>query len=1066
MIRRLLFALLSSLCLIFPIHANIIFNNTDAVGEVIKEYFPAEKDAASALATYNVAVKEGGVTGISSKSLWNVCTAGGLDIKKTTDKDKCRKFVNSLITKSLIRFYEVCGKDKGKTGGKEYCIDDFFTNKFFGGTQVNLTPGIQLAKEYARIKHSDDSLQCSKADPREIKVVLGATDYVLKCTSQKNNTFYEFVFDDLKESSDSKIQESIQNAICKMFDTPAINAGCAGGGTNVSGTMTCWNASCTTDSVATCSKINTSMEKFNYSAAYKNGTCEIDFKTILDKQGLKTAYGIDNFLLCRDIQVRNVPSLEDYLKQYIAEKANVNTYDVSCSNSFNTYRGGGCTSKIGNIKDDIITCRVGNNQIDFVVDDVNEFANWRHKGGISGVGCLTSDGSFDGKNCRLLGEENCKQLAESLKDSCPECDQPTWTNGTCLLPSAASADKINKAIKITTEVGAAAVGVALFFVPGAQGGAVVALNYVAGTLVISGAIGKTTANIVMQTGIFSEFADAAEQCKDEECAKKLINDCLVKINSYKKEFTDAEQKTVDDMFSHLFEQIPSDSDYWLYFMQNSDLFDPVTCEVKQTKQFWQHVRTISEIAEIAGALLRVGNLAFEKTQSVITKKIGEKVYAFGDNGKPGILLRSTVEGTAKTTGGAPFLNKLGLKYGTPYTWADAEQILSKVNLDVNLYRGATWYDKAKGLLRLRNGQFASALVRVPIEEATQITHITFNMAGMVNPALGTIAETAAGAAYFESKTAPGYKIPECLAQKEPYTGTIEIEDISVEPLPVKTNKTEKQVSQVPVPVVTPNTPVEPETIITSPVSTPVESVVISSNSVVSKTLPAVTPKSSSSDKSTTFTPDKTKNVGLIVGLTSAGLLVTGGIVGGVIAATSKSKQSEQVVTQATSDLEILMNKTFTPIGFVDGKQVSLISMPTTVPSYAKIVSVDNYAVVVVDYDGVNLPYYVYENKWTPLLGIGETGRWFNVYPKNNANTSGISKIDSITNLLNQQLTPTVVAKHAINNDTGLVFPTAAPEAFSIINAEFPNGVVQYSTMTPSDKSLYENNFYIIQQKLK
>ena len=501
-------------------------------------------------------------------------------------------------------------------------------------------------------------------------------------------------------------------------------------------------------------------------------------------------------------------------------------------------------------------------------------------------------------------------------------------------------------------------------------------------------------------------------------------------------------------------------------MQNSDLFDPVTCEVKQTKQFWQHVRTISEIAEIAGALLRVGNLAFEKTQSVITKKIGEKVYAFGDNGKPGILLRSTVEGTAKTTGGAPFLNKLGLKYGTPYTWADAEQILSKVNLDVNLYRGATWYDKAKGLLRLRNGQFASALVRVPIEEATQITHITFNMAGMVNPALGTIAETAAGAAYFESKTAPGYKIPECLAQKEPYTGTIEIEDISVEPLPVKTNKTEKQVSQVPVPVVTPNTPVEPETIITSPVSTPVESVVISSNSVVSKTLPAVTPKSSSSDKSTTFTPDKTKNVGLIVGLTSAGLLVTGGIVGGVIAATSKSKQSEQVVTQATSDLEILMNKTFTPIGFVDGKQVSLISMPTTVPSYAKIVSVDNYAVVVVDYDGVNLPYYVYENKWTPLLGIGETGRWFNVYPKNNANTSGISKIDSITNLLNQQLTPTVVAKHAINNDTGLVFPTAAPEAFSIINAEFPNGVVQYSTMTPSDKSLYENNFYIIQQKLK
>ena len=186
------------------------------------------------------------------------------------------------------------------------------------------------------------------------------------------NAYYEFVFDDLEDPKDKTIQDSIQNAICRMYDAKPTTSGCTGGGTNVSGTTTCWSASCAADS-AKCAKINQSMAKFGYSAIYKDNKCEINFNSINDKSELKTAYGIDNFVFCHGIQVTNAPNVETYLKQYVAERAGVSAASVKCNSGFNTYTGDGCTRNgINDIKDDIKTCRVGDNQIDFVYDDIHE----------------------------------------------------------------------------------------------------------------------------------------------------------------------------------------------------------------------------------------------------------------------------------------------------------------------------------------------------------------------------------------------------------------------------------------------------------------------------------------------------------------------------------------------------------------------------------------------------------------------------------------------------------------------------------------------------------------------
>lgn len=607
--KKIALALLS-LFLTTPCLANIHINPS-TVESVVKEFVSADK-MVSVISEYNNQLKQSNGTGISAQKLWNICAIAGWDIKQPSGKSQCQKFVNALVEKSSIKFYHACDKQyKGKAG--YICVDDFFTNKIYGGTQVNLTPGQTLAKEYARLKHNDSTVQCrNKFDP-------GILDDTLMCTSHNKNAYYEFVFDDLEEPKDQTIKNSIQNAICRMYDAKPTTAGCAGGGTNVSGTATCWSASCAADS-AKCAKINQSMAKFGYSAIYKDNKCEINFNSINDKSELKTAYGIDNFIFCHGIQVANIPSVESYLKQYIAERAGVSASSVKCDSGFNTYTGTGCTANgITDMKDDIKTCRVGNNQIDFVFDDINEKWKKTVEGGVQGMSCIVTGGTYSGKRCIGLGEQQCNTLRQSNLKECPECKAAKWDKETqsCLLPSSKSAQNLQKGVNIGLIVGGAVVGVALTVVTAGAAGAPVTAIVLTGIETVGAGIELTSQLKI--NGIADGFLVESNKCKNATCAKKMLSQNLQRMANYANDMTAAEADAVDTEMARLANLIPDDDEIWATMLVNgTDMADNklgfFDTDSWEPEQVW---RAVGIGLQLASLITGITKWAISKSSRVV-----------------------------------------------------------------------------------------------------------------------------------------------------------------------------------------------------------------------------------------------------------------------------------------------------------------------------------------------------------------------------------------------------------------------------------------------------------------
>lgn len=1244
MIKRFIITLISSLCLFFPASANIKIN-PDTVGATIKEFFTEEKNAASALATYTAAVAEDG--SISAQSLWNVCYAGGLDVKKAADKTKCSKFVTKMISSGTVRFYEVCGKDKGKSGGTEYCVDNFFTAKGMWQTlngvnqvQVTLTPAIELAKEYARLKHNDTSLQCSSKYRKD------GNDDILKCSSKNKNTYYEFVFDDLRESTDLDVQRGIILGVCHLHDLKAFMGGCP----------TCaLKNGCMADSESACDKLRKSFSKFgSYIIKHNNGVCEADLSDVSDSDQLQTAYDIDNFTFCRGIQMQNAPTVDDALKEYIiaaAKKKGVSLTktQITCKAGFRTYTGKGCKANgLTDWKDDIKTCTVGKEQIDFVFDDINELNKKRHEGGQQAMDCIVSGGNYRGKSCIVAGEETCNKVIAASARRCPECKSVYWDPDLqqCMLPASASVESLDKGLQVGLIVGTAAAAVAVTVVTGGAAGAGAVLLVVE----VTGAAIETAATIKIQQ-LADEFFNESAVCNEPECAEVLVKKYLQRLSNVYNDLTDAEAPGIDQEMARLFEIIPETSDVYngtrLKDNQKS-MFDSGSWEPEQV---WRAVGVGLQMAGLITSFVKwiAKTPKMAKTTTVITTKlqkalpVGKEMKALAagsDDAMKALGAGSDDAMKALTAGGMKREHAKALqdiaerqaKNGGKLSKTDIYKREEIYNIYKDIYGGSdniemagrsvmraetiseTEAKLAKAQENLKYAQeHTSQISRAernarqaevdrltkqlsdlgvsynPVEASRATTSVADDAARASNKA-SNVADEAAKAtsatanninkvdeAYKVGKTASTraeildkwglradasdaeianrYKqlqrrfhpdkagpdtvfadqldevfkdigVEKDLLDKLPKVPVTETkgalnagrgaqralpaaedgakvvvkatEDIPMighnligaaagaralgrlidkeNPAPLQGFGYDGEETPSVAPAIqnttpgnnttpdnntTPGNNATPDNNTTpglAPTVTPV---------ITSVETPSTTP-SSDNNRPTTFTPDKGKNTGLIVGLTALGLVATGAVVGGVVAATTKDKgasssSSAAAGTQIDPELEALLNKASGNLGVVDQKQVSLVPLPTTVNTTAKIVTIDGYAVAVVAYDSFRLPYYVFNGKWRPLLGIGEKGRWFNIYP--NANT-GIKKLDNITSLLNQQLSPVIVSRYTGANAYGVSFPTASDKAFDIINAEFPNGVVQYKDMSVEDRKLYNDNYKMMQNKLK
>ena len=1022
--KKILFALLSCITLALPASGAMRTLDSVIVEAPVLEYaakafFKTEDSRKQVLQKYRDLLGTG-AAGLNAQNAWDVCAAG-VDIKSADGRKQCTDFI-SYVTRYNNKYYDVC--DNFSSIPSKYQSGSRCEKDFFNWTNVQMLSAVALAQEYAKIKWNEDII-CSN-EYREY----GNDDWV-QCRSLKSGVFFEFKFDDVRESKDVDIQTDIRIALCKMH-----------GGKSDEDTN---GYHCKISTSICTSKLADSTKRFGGKAYYdtKKDVCLIEYNTVNSKDGLKTACGINNFMYCRGIQVDTTVGLQGMLKQKVAKDCKIDVSQVRCDNTFKTYKGEGCNVSTFAPKDDIISCYYGSEQIDFVFDDVNELNKTYANAGKQGVLCLNSDGSFDGKNCVALDKASCDIMISQSKNTCPECKSIYWDTekGLCVIPDAVTATNLEKGLKVTGVIVTVVAGVALGVVTG--GAATGVLVVVGNSLLIGGGAAVITSEIVIQSTVWRNFVEKAQKCiidKDAKCAEDLVKNELNRMMSYSNELTDAEAASLDEVMYKLVDMIPDDSSFWTEFFGNPEFFDcdpsGENCTVKESAQLWQIVRTAGNVAMIAGGLLNMVahfRTAFKKTSELIK-------------------VRVTQHPSAKTELGQ--LSYVTMTGGRGLVVSNKEIVLLAKEFGMSGIAKNSEFVKAMGW-KVGQEIWFNPVTR---QFVTSVGGMSLN--GLIPMAVGAGHEL-----YHMSKDGPFFlsrpkakdetpiepvKTVAPVVPVEPVTPTITPKPETPAPVVTPTAPTVTPEPETPAPVVTPTAPTVTPTVPTAPVSVaPIEPL---------KNIEPVK------------TEKKRNTAAIAIGSVLA-VGATGGLVGGLVAKNKRDERREAnklttvpVATpfvgagnQLTNEMNALLGTAGGVLGYVNGKELKLIPLPTVVNTYSTIVQINVRAVAVVDYNGYKLPYYVEPTagSWRPLLGIGQMGGWFNTYPSD----TGITTIDSITNTLNQILAPANVSKF-VGGAAGSAFPVAAPAAYQIINAEFPNGVVQTynGTFTPADQALYNSNY--------
>jgi len=486
-----------------------------------------------------------------------------------------------------LEYHTVCGEDAGKSGGAEFCIKDFF-NK----TNVTMLAAQGLAMEYARAKNNH-TVQCANT-----RRTSWNDDYIT-CTSVDNKNFYEFKFDDVKESVDTKVQNDTHVAVCKIHGAAATAAGCSGGGTNVSAQTICWDASCDAGE-SKCGEINQTMQRFGYSAKYNDGKCQIDFNGVNSEDSLRTAYGINNFVFCsNDIQLQASGQIVEYIKRYVTDNAGAPITSFKCDKGYKIYRGTGCKyNNITDFKDNLLTCYANGNPIDFIFDDLSENWDAYDKGARQAMQCMVSGGTFAGKQCMGLEQSQCTALRDANIKDCPECKQIYWDKdeGICRLPSSAHAANLSLGVKVGTMVAGIVAGAVITIGTMGSGTPMVALVL---TETAGGVIDVVTE--IKMSKAAQEFLTASQKCKSSDCAEQMIENNMQRMSNLSSHFTDSEVDAIDKELARLINLLPEDAAIYKKTLAEYDLgfFDGKSWEPEQV---WQAIGIVMQFASIGSAI--------------------------------------------------------------------------------------------------------------------------------------------------------------------------------------------------------------------------------------------------------------------------------------------------------------------------------------------------------------------------------------------------------------------------------------------------------------------------------
>ena len=181
--------------------------------------------------------------------------------------DKCRALIKDIAWGATGLYYNLCGVEKrSHIDGQNKCVRSFYE------FQGQIASAIGMAQEWAKMpKHNEygkDSIICED----NFRTI--SNDDYIRCKSVNTRRYYEFQFDDVRESFDDTIRESILEHISWLH----------GGTIGVTKQK--------------CSEIAKTAEVFNVKAAYVplfGGMCSLSFNDKTSINQLRTSCDINPF---------------------------------------------------------------------------------------------------------------------------------------------------------------------------------------------------------------------------------------------------------------------------------------------------------------------------------------------------------------------------------------------------------------------------------------------------------------------------------------------------------------------------------------------------------------------------------------------------------------------------------------------------------------------------------------------------------------------------------------------------------------------------------------------------
>lgn len=540
--------------------------NIHVVGEwasrVLSKFIPDKKVRGEVVDVYNEELEKNGGT-LSAESVAKISDAAGWD--RNQDKETRSKFRQELI--GSVQYYEVCGDDKNKTGGTEYCVEDVFYAGLNADIKMTMLQAKGLCKEYARIKYNDD-IECSNEVRGKIN------DYV-KCTSKLKPIYYEFKFDSVTGARlDSILHNSVKYSVCKIHETSLGFPKAAG--IYYDAKPTDYGAFCVTNDAKKCSQINESMNKFAYKSYIKDGHCVIGQRYDINKDNLRTAFGINNHNFDSGYQLSAYNDLREKLCDYVKKNANTTIKTCECDYGFTRVVD---NSGLVPEADDVLTCYANEQPIDFIFDDLNENVERLSQGNMEAFNCTVLGGEYQGKTCFTPDKELCEQIAAATKKECPECAEAYFDaeKNACVLPNSEAAIQHQKKVNIGLIVGGAVVGAGIIIYTGGTGFAAVAV------VLESVGAGMEFGSQLHIDGIADEFFMKANNCNNATCAENLLKEYFQYLSRMTNDLQSGEKKGIDTKMATLVGMLPDDSQFLTdivaaCYEKSDDNFDISKCD--------------------------------------------------------------------------------------------------------------------------------------------------------------------------------------------------------------------------------------------------------------------------------------------------------------------------------------------------------------------------------------------------------------------------------------------------------------------------------------------------------